>query len=647
MFIPAFLVTYFLLNAPSTVNAQTVQPWDGVPDLPVNYAQDAKSWWNEHPFNQESPNYRPEISSPANQVNVLTEYNGDIQSAINALPATGGTLVFPEGVYTGTFSLIDRDNIHFIGQGNVVINLTAEGVIAGCQMSTVYSDISGQVAVKNPTAIECVTTGRTKNIYFKNLTFDGMNTQLQAMSLSASKNIVFDTVTFQNFVDPKASHRGLVSGNAVLDNIWFRNVRFAGKERYALYLDGLHGGGVINSQIDGPFGSGGLLFLTNDDLSRDYNNNGYLEMDELRTANHVAVAYNTFTGYLYNGISIMGRDSLVYKNTAQAAIGNSFVTIESKSSHVDKKLVYNYFGNIVSENKIKGVRYFTQIFASPTCPLLTNCALQGKYFVTNNNIETSLNFSKLVNESISQFGTITGPNVVADNCIGDPFCVSTPAASVTPTPTPTPTPEPTTTPTPTPEESPSPLPSTIPTPTPEPSVMPTFTPTPVPTPVPTPIPTPTPTPLPQVPNLILNGSFELGGTPWGLNKTVIDNTVSQSGSSSLLINGATDTYTRQDLVLKPSTQYSMSYWAKTQNASAKGITMRMVQLQPTTKILIMGNYINGNTDWTYKTLNFTTPSNYISGRVDVIFTLNNLEKAWIDNITLCEGPISCLNPLSI
>lgn len=631
------VITIFCtLISSQTVNVvKAAQPWEGVPDLPINYSEDAMSWWNNHPFNKESTNYRPDITSPTNQVNVQTEFNGDIQSAINSLPQTGGTLIFPEGIYTGTFSLIDRDNIHFIGQGNVVINLTAEGVIAGCQMSTVYSDISGQVAAKNPTAIECVTTGRTKNIYFKNLTFDGMNTQLQAMSLSASKNIVFDRVTFQNFVDPKTSHRGLVSGNAVLDNIWFRNVKFAGKERYALYLDGLHGGGVIDSQIDGPFGSGGLLFLTNDDLSRDYNNNGQLEMDELRTANHIAVAYNTFNGYLYNGISIMGRDSLVYKNTVLSTIGNAFVSIESKSSHVDKKLVYNYFGNIISENKIKGTRYFTQIFASPTCPLLTNCALQGKYFVTNNNIETSLNFSKLVNESTSQFGIITGPNIVSDNCIGDPLCVSNPASS----PTPTPTPEPTSTPTPTPEISPSPIPT--PTPTPEPSVIPTFTPTPVPTPVPT----STPTPLPQLPNLILNGSFELGGTPWGLNKTVIDNTLSQSGQSSLLINGATDTYTRQDLVLKPATQYSMSYWAKTQNVSAKGITMRMVQLQPTTKILIMGNYISGNTDWTYKTLNFTTPANYINGRVDVMFTLNAGEKAWIDNINLCEGPITCLNSI--
>ena len=624
-FLISLLAGYFVVNTLKVDVVQGAQPWEGVPDLPINYTEDALTWWSKHPFNKESVNFRPEISSPVNQINVLTEYNGDIQAAIDALPLSGGTLIFPEATYSGTFNLIDRDNIHFLGQGNPVLNLTGEIIIAGCQISTVYADISAQVAAKNPTAVECITTGRTKNIYFNNLTFDGMNTQLQAMSISASKDIVFDTVTFQNFVDPKTHHRGLVSGNAVLDNIWFRNVRFAGKERYALYLDGLHGGGVIDSQIDGPFGSGGLLFLTNDDLSRDYNNNGSLEMGELRTANHVAVAYNTFSGYLYNGIAIMGRDSIVYKNTMLATIGNAFVSIESKSSHVDRNLIYKYIGNMVINNKVKNVKYFTQVFASPTCPLGVNCAVQGQYTVKDNLIENASNFLQLVRESNTSFGTVSGPNVVSGNCVNDINCVINEAsASATPVPTPTPsvTPEPT------------------PIPTPEPSA------TPSPTPVPTPTPMPSNPPVPSANNLIINGSFELGaGAPWGLNKTVIDSSIAQSGSRSLLINGPADLYTRQDLTLKPNTTYSMSYWAKTANTSAKGITMRMVQLKPTTKILSLGTYINGTTDWIYKSQTFTTPANYIGGRVDVFFTLNAGERAWIDNIKLCEGPVSCLDSI--
>jgi hypothetical protein len=89
----------------------------------------------------------------------------------------------------------------------------------------------------------------------------------------------------------------------------------------------------------------------------------------------------------------------------------------------------------------------------------------------------------------------------------------------------------------------------------------------------------------------------------------------------------------------------MSYWAKTANTTAKGITMRMVQLKPTTKILSLGTYINGTTDWMYQTQSFITPANYIGGRVDVLFTLNAGERAWIDNIKLCEGPLSCLDSI--
>ncbi len=398
-------------------------PWNGVPDLPINYSQDVKTWWDAHPFNKESPNYRPDITSPANQVNVQTQFGGNIQAAINSLPASGGTLIFPAGTYSSTFQLIDRDNIHFIGQGNVVINLTAEAVIAGCQMSTVYADISAQVAAKNPTAIECITTGRTKNIYFKNLTFDGMNARLQAISISASKNILFDDVTLQNFVDPLDHHRGLVSGNAVLDNIWFRNTHFVGKERFALYLDGLHGGGVIESVVEGNFGSGGFLFLTNDDLSRDYNNNGTLEMGELRTANHVVVAYNTYAGPVFNGANFTGRDSMVYKNTSLNTIGNALGYFDSKSSHVDKNLVYDYYGNMVIGNKTKGVKYLMEIKASVTCPLLTNCSHEGRYTVTDNLVEGAGNFVKAVNEVNTEFGSILPTNKTANNCINDPACV--------------------------------------------------------------------------------------------------------------------------------------------------------------------------------------------------------------------------------
>jgi hypothetical protein len=400
-------------------------PWNGVPDLPVDYSQDVWTWWYNHPFNQESPNYRPEIASPTNQVNVQTQYGGNIQAAINALPSSGGTLIFPAGTYNGNFEIIGKNNIHFIGQGTVVFNVSGESYIGGCRYSTDgkanYDGFTTGVAANNPATIACVTTGKTKNIYFNKIIFDGGNTALQAMNISASKNILFDNVTLRNFADPGTHHRGLISGNAVLENIWFRNSQFLGKERYALYLDGLHGGGVINSTVNGQFGSGGFLFLTNDDLSFDLNKNGSLDPSEKRTADHVVVAYNTYASPIYNGVAATGREVLVYKNTFQYGI-NAIADFDAKSSHISTSINYSYFGNRVINNSTNGLNYFAEFFTPPDCPLVTNCSKQGKYIVMGNKAQNANNFKGLVLDGIKGPGIIEGPNEVSGNCVNNASC---------------------------------------------------------------------------------------------------------------------------------------------------------------------------------------------------------------------------------
>ena len=124
--------------------------------------------------------------------------------------------------------------------------------------------------------------------------------------ISPAQDAIFNGVTLQNYVNPGNHPRGLVSGNASLENIWFRGVRFVGRERYALYLDGLHGGGVIGSLVENGFSGGGLLFLTNDDFSCDYNGDGQVTLSEQRMSQHVVVYGNTFAGGTYDAISATG-----------------------------------------------------------------------------------------------------------------------------------------------------------------------------------------------------------------------------------------------------------------------------------------------------------------------------------------------------
>jgi hypothetical protein len=87
----------------------------------------------------------------------------------------------------------------------------------------------------------------------------------------------------------------------------------------------------------------------------------------------------------------------------------------------------------------------------------------------------------------------------------------TPSPTTTPTTTPSPTPQPTATPTPTPTIAPTPTPTASPTP--NPTTAPTATPTQTPSPTTKPAVTPTPTPQPIV-NILQNGGFECGTTPW-------------------------------------------------------------------------------------------------------------------------------------
>jgi hypothetical protein len=406
------------LTLPGLRHAAFAAPgWEGVPSLPPEYGRDVESWWSDHPFNPDSVSFAPTIDSPQPQVDVRAQYNGDIQAAIDALPASGGTLYFPAGTYEGTFSLIGRSHVHLLGEPGAVIRSEGTHTLAGCELSVNYAAFAQKVLARTPDALDCLVNNRIRDIYVKGLTFDGAGRSLQAIRISAAQDIVFDDVTLKGYSDPQNLHRGLVSGNASLENIWFRNVNFVGRERFALYLDGLHGGGVINSTIENGFGSGGLLFLTNDDFSRDYNGDGLIDRSEQRSAQYVVVYGNQFAGGIDNAVTAMGRNLLVKKNVVASPIV-SLVRFDAKSSHVDARLVYEYTDNRVVENRVRSVRELVMISAAPDCPLTVNCARSGQYQVRKNVVETLSSFRDIVTET----GPIAGPNLRSENCIAEPAC---------------------------------------------------------------------------------------------------------------------------------------------------------------------------------------------------------------------------------
>ncbi|MGE3912194.1 MAG: carbohydrate binding domain-containing protein [Chloroflexota bacterium] len=420
-----------------TQSAYAAPPWNGVPHVTVDYTRDVEAWWHDHPFNPESPNYAPNISSPANQVNVRTQHGGNIQAAIDALPASGGTLFLPAGNYSGNFRLVARSNVHFRGEAGTVISVTGnEGNrIAGCELANNYSMFGAYVQARVPEALTCATDGRIRNLYFKDLVFDGGGSAIEAFDMSAAMDIVFDGVTFQNFRDPGAGHPGIISGNAVLDNIWIRNSRFVGREQYAVYFDGLHGGGVINSVIENGFSRSALLFLTNDDYSRDYDGDGTIRLPEQRMSQHVVVYGNTFAGGTYDLVSATGRQILVMANT----ISTPVVTVayfQAKSSAVDASVTYEFTGNRIVRNYLRTVHQFIEMTGPPQCPKVTNCAKIGQYQIRDNVVESAANYVQPATLRPSSYGQIIGPHVVSGNCIADPTCRNIVDGGATRTPTP-------------------------------------------------------------------------------------------------------------------------------------------------------------------------------------------------------------------
>ena len=111
------------------------------------------------------------------------------------------------------------------------------------------------------------------------------------------------------------------------------------------------------------------------------------------------------------------------------------------------------------------------------------------------------------------------------------------------------------------------------TPTPTPGTTPTPTPGTTPTPTPTMVPTPTPTPIPGGSNMISNGGFENGTTPWVESSSggyeIIDTTRPHTGSYSAYLcgyNNCSDSIYQQVSIPASahSVQLSYSYYISTQ-----------------------------------------------------------------------------------
>ena len=114
--------------------------------------------------------------------------------------------------------------------------------------------------------------------------------------------------------------------------------------------------------------------------------------------------------------------------------------------------------------------------------------------------------------------------------------------------------------------------------------------------------------------------------------------VFRSGAASFEVRGpAPDAYSDQAVQLRPGTRYTLTYWVRTTNAAGPGVSVRYSQLSPNPLTLILSPAISGSRAWTQVTVSFTTPANYVNGRVDIRWDLTG-GYAWIDDMMLYEDP---------
>jgi hypothetical protein len=392
-----------------------------VPTVDPNYAVGVDTWWAQHPLNPDNPNGIPigGIRSPNPRINVKTQFNDNTQAAINALPDTGGTLYFPAGTYS-PFQLVGRSNIHFISDGGAMIQ--GHSTIYGCKEAADYATFNIDVFHREPMALDCFTMP-IHNFYFKNITFDGGNVANTALDVGATRDLVLDSVTFQNYARLDVSYEvGLLNVDRGSNNVWCRGCHFVGTQRMALFMDGVHGGGVVYSRFEKDFYAMWLMFGTNDDYTVDTDGTGVYDVTKQRTSQYIVVANNVFYGPSHEGMNVNGMQTLIKSNLERGSIETDFVRYSARCSQrgAETGLIYHDDGQFITGNRTDGMPTLVLMDQSSgriDCPN-TNYGTLGQYTIMSNDVLGAPRDFKLVEER----GSIDGHNVVESNCVNNLSC---------------------------------------------------------------------------------------------------------------------------------------------------------------------------------------------------------------------------------
>ncbi|MEM7735925.1 MAG: beta-galactosidase [Deinococcota bacterium] len=337
-----------------------------VPFYPIDWSVDVGVWWDRNPLNPANGGFDPaSVVHPQPRVNVCDYQAGSetagLAEAIDALPLAGGTLWLPQecGPYVvtaplellhdrymheGQLNITRRSNLHFLSDGARILSdpsFIPEG------------DEYTLINMKSMEMQDTRTEGNPdRNYYFENLVIDGGNILYQGLSFDGIRDVFIYDVRFENFATYDKKHPGVIRAAIQSDNLWCIRCEFTGGA-HAIYVDGSHNSGVIDSTFTGDYRNA-ILLLTNDDTAPF--------SEQQRSAQYYVIANNTFEFERGSIIQMAAANSLVTDNIVRGT-HRHFVGSDGKwSGTLEEELIYDFYGNIIRDNTIEGsLSFFLEV----------------------------------------------------------------------------------------------------------------------------------------------------------------------------------------------------------------------------------------------------------------------------------------------
>jgi hypothetical protein len=400
-----------------------------IPDGTLDYITDVETWWSIHAYNPSSPNCLAAITPPANTVNVDATYAGDLQAAIDALPSSGGALILGNTSY-GRVVVTGKSHVHFLGVRGGTTTIRGVSIRNSTTYTDWYWDWVHAIWIGNGAAI-AEANNRQRDFYFRDILFDGQGDSLTsttpsngAFGATGVRDILFDRCIFQNYTyDGTVATPAHINASGMVDGVWARWCSFIGNIKHAMYLDGVHGGGMVACTCSTTIAERRIIVFNNNDFTYPYSGNATMQPNEIREPRYIVVAGNTFAmaSQPPSIIQYHGADGLFTKNvlTGTNTLG-TFLEINVHCYNPTAAALisggkYESYRNVMAENTLvnvtNGLSISDSLASDPsgvsTCTA-PNYGVVGKY-TTNNNKATS------VTAWVAETGTIATPNVNSGN----------------------------------------------------------------------------------------------------------------------------------------------------------------------------------------------------------------------------------------